>query len=423
MYRPMFMRPMLLSVSRRIRALLSRPDVGGPLTAFVVSRLAVFLAAYLSAVLIADRLDVPPYHLRGTSNALVDVLGSRWDSGFYVSIAEQGYQIEGDPFPTVPFFPLLPLAMRALATLFGDVVLAGIVISNLSLLAAGFVIFQLVEARAGAAVANRAVWYLMIFPTSLFGSAVYTESLFLLTSAGAIYLARRGAWESASLLGYFAALTRFAGLVIAPVLFVEWWVQRRRLAEGNRAEGQQAYGRQAVGRQAEGQRAPVWAVSAPMAVLAGTATYMAYLAWRFDDALAFVHASSAWGRRPSSPMALLDGLLIFPAGGWWAALKSGALPISNMMDLGFVILFFGLGLWLLKRRWWTEAAFVLVGVALAASSGLLMSQGRYIWVLFPAFVPLAMAGGRPWFDRLYTALSIALLALFTALLANGYWVG
>lgn len=400
------MRRWSAEVLARTRALMARPDVAVPLTAFAVSRIVVLITAYLGATLIADRVDVPPYHLRGTSNVILDVLGSRWDTSFYVGIAETGYSIDGEPFPSVPFFPLLPLAMRALAPLFGDVVVAGIVLSHVSLCAAGLLVYRLAADRAGHDVAGRAVWYLMIFPTSLFGSAVYTESLFLLLCAGALYLARRGTWESAALLGYAAALTRFAGLFMAPVLFVEWLVQRRQ----HRLPG-------------EGPRAPVWAIFAPIAVLAGTGTYMAYLAWRFGDALAFVNASSAWGRRPSSPAALLDGLRIEPAGGWLAALASGALPTSDLIDLGFVILFFALGLWCLRRRWWTEATLVLSGVLMAASSGLLMSQGRYLWVLFPAFVPLAMAGRWAWFDRLYTAVSLALLALFTALFANGYWVG
>jgi hypothetical protein len=52
-----------------------------------------------------------------------------------------------------------------------------------------------------------------------------------------------------------------------------------------------------------------------------------------------------------------------------------------------------------------------------------MSQRRYVWVLFPAFILLAQWGDRPWFDRLVTTLSLLLLGLFTALFANGYWVG
>ena len=60
---------------------------------------------------------------------------------------------------------------------------------------------------------------------------------------------------------------------------------------------------------------------------------------------------------------------------------------------------------------------------LSFSSGLLMSQRRYVWILFPVFVLLARWGERAWVDRTVTAMSLVLLALFTTLFVNGYWVG
>ena len=52
-----------------------------------------------------------------------------------------------------------------------------------------------------------------------------------------------------------------------------------------------------------------------------------------------------------------------------------------------------------------------------------MSQRRYMWVLFPAFILLARWGERPWLDRLITVSFLLGLGLFTALFANWYWVG
>jgi hypothetical protein len=66
---------------------------------------------------------------------------------------------------------------------------------------------------------------------------------------------------------------------------------------------------------------------------------------------------------------------------------------------------------------------VVLGVSLSFGSGLLMSQRRYMWVLFPAFVLLGVWGERRWLDRTLTLVSVLALGLFTALFANGYWVG
>ncbi|MCA9932476.1 MAG: hypothetical protein KC415_01030, partial [Anaerolineales bacterium] len=85
--------------------------LGLPLLFFAVTRLGIALIAYLAVPLINDSLTPPPYHLRGTENVLLDVFGSRWDTGFYISIVEEGYKYEGVPLPSVAFFPLLPLLM------------------------------------------------------------------------------------------------------------------------------------------------------------------------------------------------------------------------------------------------------------------------------------------------------------------------
>lgn len=372
-----------------------------PVMLFAVTRLGIFLVAYLGAGLIANGSNPPPYHLRGTENVLLDVFGSRWDTGFYVSIAEEGYKYEGVPLPSVAFFPLLPLLMRALAAVVGDALVAGILISNGALLLASLLFYQLVADGWGEEVADRAVWYWLIFPTAFFGSAVYTESLFLLTAVGALYFARRGYWEVAALLGIATALTRFVGLIVAPLLLLEWWMQRRN-GNGN---------------------APLWGLLAPTAVPLGTLAYMAYL-WRvFGDPLAFVHGAAAWARQPASPLTTMSGLLQTPAAGWGAALLAGQIHLDNWIDLAFVLVFLLLGFVLLYQRRWSEGVFVLLGVLIPFSSGLLMSQRRYVWVLFPVFILLAQWGKRPWVDRLVTAVSLICLALFMIMFANGYWVG
>lgn len=71
---------------------------------------------------------------------------------------------------------------------------------------------------------------------------------------------------------------------------------------------------------------------------------------------------------------------------------------------------------------WPEGAVAIVGALVPLSSGLLMSQRRYMWVLFPVFILLARWGDRPWVDHLVTTLSLLGLGLYTALFANGYWV-
>ncbi len=371
-----------------------------PTAAFAISRLAVFLVAYLGAHLVPDNTAPPVYHLRPPENTLLDVFGSRWDTGFYVSIAEEGYVLEGVPLPSVPFFPLLPLLMRGVGWLTGaDVVLAGVVIANLALLLAAVAFYRLVADRWDDDVAGRAVWYLMIFPTALYGSAIYSESLFLLATIGALLMARRRRWIVAGLLAIAATLTRFVGLIVIPLLLFEWWRQCRQ----------------------DGAWRWSGLVAAGMAPL-GTLGYMAYLGRAFGDPLAFLSASAAWDRVARSPWAMLAELFERPAAGWLPAVLAGQIHIDNWLDFGFVAAFLLFAGILLYEQEWGDGLFVMLGVLIPLSSGLLMSQRRYMWVLFPAYVLLARAGRHRWVDRALTALFLAGLALFTILYAGGYWV-
>ncbi len=391
---------------RKIPEILSHlrlpPRIAVPLLAFLLTRAGIAAVAYLAEPLIVDAPAPPPYHIR-PDNLLLDVFGSRWDTGFYLSIADEGYRYGGPGLPSVAFFPLLPLLIHALTPTTGDPLVAGLLVTNLALLGAAILLYRLVEDEHGDEVATRSVWYLLIFPTSFFGSAIYSESLFLLGAVGAMTFARRGDWPLAALFGFAAGFSRLVGAVMAPVLAVEWWVQRQ---------------------QAPPERRTSWGgLAAAAAPLAATCGYSVYLWSVFGNPLAFAHASSAWGRVPRSPLATVGELLSPPAGGWWSAIAAGRLPLDNWVDLIAVLSFLILGCVLLGQRRWSEGLLVVLGSLVPLSSGLLMSQRRYIWVLFPVFVLLARWGERVWVDRALNLGFILGLALFTALFANWYWVG
>ena len=376
------------------------------LLVFGLSRIIVALVAYFAVTFLGHTMAPDTYHLRGIDSPLLDIFGSRWDTGFYVSIVEEGYRFQGVPLSSVAFFPLLPLLMRLLLPLVGDAVVAGILVANAALLLASVYFYRLVAMQWSERVAERALWYLLIFPTAFFGSAIYTESLFLLTAIGALYSARQSRWARATLFAFGAGLTRLVGIVVAPMLVLEW-LRQRHLQEPGGAQSTAAVG-------------PFAAVAAaPLGLLA----FMAYL-WRaFGDPLAFAHAAAAWERTPRAPGAMVAALLQRPAGGWLQALRAGTLPINDWIDLIAVLFFLAASFLLLYRRRWVEGIFVWLGVMLPLSSGLLMSQRRYMWVLFPVYILLAQWGRRRWADRTITAVFLSWQTVFIILFANGYWVG
>lgn len=376
------------------------PRIWTPLIAFLVTRLGIALIGYVAEPLMADYTVPPPYHIR-PDNILLDIFGSRWDTGFYLSIATEGYRHLGVPLPSTAFFPLLPLLIRALTLLTQDALISGLIVTNVALLGAAVLFYNWVATAWGQPTAERAVWYLLLFPASLFGSAIYTESVFLLAGIGAAYAARRGRWAIAAVLAYGAGLTRLLGVLIAVLLIAEAWPV---------------------------WRAARWRTRLPIALAIvaaplGLVSYMVYLSAAFGDPLAFVHASEAWGRVATSPLVTVTQLFEAPAGGWPAALAAGRLPLDNWIDALSVAAFLGLGVVLLLKRQWGDGLYVLLGAAIPMSSGLLMSQRRYMWILFPAFVLLARWGARPGVDRTLQTLFALGLGLCMALFANWYWVG
>ncbi|MBA3943687.1 MAG: hypothetical protein H0X37_03900 [Herpetosiphonaceae bacterium] len=369
------------------------------LFSWAITRLGIAIVAYIATPLIIDPKGRPYFR---PGNTLLDAFGGRWDDGFYLEIVKRGYHYKDMPLPSVAFFPLLPLLMRAGQFVVGDAMVGGLIVTNLALLGATMLFYRLVGDEWGSRVADRGVWYLLIFPTSFFGSALYTESLFLLGAIGALYAARKGRWTWAALLGIVTTSSRLVGLVVAPVLLIEWWMQHRQHPNTGGP--------------------PVVALAAPLAVPLGTAAYMFYLQRTFGDALAFAHASAAWGRKPGSPLVMVRQLLERPSEGWIAALLRTHIQLDHSIDALFVLLFLILGCVLLRQRRWSEAVFVLLGAVLSLSSGLWASQRRYMWVLFPVFILLARWGERQWVDRLITTLSLLGLGLFTTLFVNWYWV-
>src|SRR5205085_7325056 len=117
---------------------------------------------------------------------------SRWDSEWYLSVAKDGYRLVPGQESNVAFFPLYPCAVRALHFIFpfrsdAGWFLLGILLSNGSLLLSLAFSNRLVRLDYDHATAARTVLYLCLFPTTLFLSAFYSESLFLACVLGAFY--------------------------------------------------------------------------------------------------------------------------------------------------------------------------------------------------------------------------------------------
>src|SRR5436305_3456680 len=158
---------------------MKRPPYRDILWIFIASRALLVMVTYFGYIL----LTAPKY-----SSEPVDLIGlfsswNHWDSANFVRIAQYGYQT---PYDTA-FFPFFSLIISAVAYPFGSwgYITVGMLISNLALLGAMFVVYQLAVEIGGEQVAQRTLLYLCLFPTAFFFFSAYNESLFILLSAGA----------------------------------------------------------------------------------------------------------------------------------------------------------------------------------------------------------------------------------------------
>jgi Mannosyltransferase (PIG-V) len=201
-----------------------------PLRIFAGSRLAVWVLAACTVILFDDhsnpsrgRWDSPRLHELG---AWFDVW-ARWDSDWYLRIAESGYHW---PSSTPAFFPLYPATVAATGRLLGGhFLVAGVLVSLASGAAAFALLYDLVRERLGEPAARRTVLYLALFPTSLFLGAVYGEALFLLLAVATFALAERGRLGWASVAAGLALLTRAQGVALLPALALFAWRGERRV--------------------------------------------------------------------------------------------------------------------------------------------------------------------------------------------------
>jgi hypothetical protein len=381
-------------VGRRLRTLVRGPV----LPIFVWSRLAIWAAAVFALLVFvpnrhpnADRWDTPRLHELGYG---LDVW-ARWDSDWYLRIAEDGYAEA--PSSTPAFFPLYPALVGGVGRLLaGHYVLAGVLLSLAACLAAFALLYRLALDRLGEEGARRAVLYLALFPTALFLQAVYSESLYLALVLGAFLLAERGRWLGAGVVAGLAILTRPVGVALLAALLVLAW-------------------------RAPDRRRAVAGVAAAMPI---AALYPVLLAVWIGEPFAFLRAQEGiWERHLSRAG---------PLGGLWegvAALvreEGGRAFALNLQQLAFTVVFIALAVmaWRLFGAAYGlfAAASLAIPLSVPSERWPLLSMPRFGLVVFPLVLALAALGARRGVHDGILAVSSLLLGVAVVQWALWQWV-
>ena len=398
-------RDALVCLRRLIPEWLAR-DILAPLA---VSRVALVIVAWLGFHAlqlplkstkweVANDGDIHnlPGHLSADAYPFIN-MWARWDGGWYFGIAKYGYRSDGGQQANVAIFPLYPYMLRGVhydIPLPHDAgwLLIGIIVSNAALLIALIYFYQLVRLDYDQRVAARSVLYLCVFPTTLFLSAVYTESLFLALVVGAFYYARINRWLIVGVLAAAAALCRPPGVLLIIPLAIEYLAQK----------------------EFQWQRVKPDCLALVFAPLA-LAGHLTVLRWRFGgwNTISRAETMEGWNRHLSPP---------------WNALLDSFLHIGSSKGFhGAFELFFALGLLAMTifscfRLRPSYAIYTMVSLLFITSWGTLISVPRLGLVIFPVVIGLALLGRNQAFNRVYLAFSAVLAAISMVVFSQWGWV-
>ena len=347
------------------------------------TRAIVFLAAGIGgAALLADQGGISGYL----------ALWDRWETPYYLSIAEGGYFPDGAFAHNAAYFPGLALLIKLGLVIGLPAPATGVVVSLVAGLAAALALSRLTWAVRGSGLWGVVAW--TVAPVAVFIAAPWAEALFAGFAFWAWWKARQGSWIFAGLLAGAAAFVRINGVFLAIALAVMF------ILSGDRRS---------------------WRGLALLVPFAAVGGYFAYL-WQIsgDWRAWFTAQSIGWDRNFHDPISSLLNTyrLIFEFND-----GVGAPHSRFVIEIFAVFVLFALGVVMLVKRWWAEAVFVLLTVTSLATSTYYYSVPRTAVVLFPVWMLIGLwLSRRRWLALSYVVVFVPILVVVTMRFAQGQWI-
>jgi hypothetical protein len=323
----------------------------------------------------------------------------QWDANWFTWIARVGYaplspvHTNGRVYDAIVWPPLFPGLIAAISGPTGlDQGLVALAISTVVLFTAIIGIFRVVQHDHGEGLALATVVLILVYPSSLFLGAGYTEGLLLGLGAWSFWAAITGRWWLAGILAAAAVMTKFYAVILVAALLWEYLDQRDWSWRRVRAD--------------VAWLALPWAV-----VLAGWLFYVQLLVGDWTRVLT---SQKYWDRHLAMPwVSILD-----------AAGTLSRFRFIGVVDLGALVLLVVLTAYSYGRIRRSYTVFLALGVLACVTSSTLVSTGRYTTILFPMFIAAALLlRSRPWLERGVAVTSGVLMLGLLTRFATGHWAG
>lgn len=186
----------------------------------VISRVFVICSAILGVAILGTRVPLEGEYLWNIDVPFFNLF-ARWDSGFYIDMAREGYVTSAH----WAFRPLFPFVLRTLSMIPAAYIsfdrsaaIMGFLTNNVFLVIALVQIHKLTLMHFSDRIALLTVFLASFCPAAIFFSAVYTESLYLAILASCFYMLEKEAMLVSGILGFLAGLTRPEGFLTSLVI-------------------------------------------------------------------------------------------------------------------------------------------------------------------------------------------------------------
>lgn len=339
---------------------------------------------------------------------------ANFDGIHYLLIAHRGNYEQWEQ----AYFPLYPLLVRLLNPIFGNELITGLIISNFAFFVGLFVFYKYLSKG----VINHApttILLLLLFPTSFFFGAIYTEGLFFLLFVLTLYFLKREKYWLTGLFAILSSMTRLIGVfLVIPIILSQ--ISKRK---------------------SQNQILNLKSIFLIISPVFGLALYCLYLWKTTGDPFMFLTSQPVFGANRSTSIILLPQVVWRYLKIFFTASHNFQYYVSVFEFITFMLVFFVLILDLFKnlkiKNWklirnlkfeiknYDRLAlnlFSFSNLILPTLTGTFSSMPRYALFSLSFFLYLAEVKNR-WIKILiltaFSLLHIVILSLFS----QGYFIG
>lgn len=366
------------------------------LAAFAIWRASLFVFSYLGVILFEHQVL---FLGGGLEDYLRNPLFWGWgnfDGEHYLSIAQNGYRDL-----LYFYFPLYPLLIGFISPskMLMDLHSSALLISNVSFALALIGLYKLLLIDYKRKTIKFVMVLLLIFPTSFYFAASYTESLFLMLIVWSLYFLRSKYNYFGGLLSIFTSAVRIIGIALMPAFLFETYynVPHKKLSK----------------------------IFLTLLPLFGFTAYVYFLWDKTGNPFEYNRGSELFGEYRSQSPLLLPQIFyryifkIIPNLTWsyFPATFTAILEFLSGLLLTATAIY---SFFKIRTSYWL---YLIVGFLMPSIYNGFVSMPRYAVVLFPLFISIALfIKDYKYLKFIYISFSIIFLFFATALFVRGYWV-